>query len=128
MAITNCPRCGKHQQWDPFEDPHCAACREVLALMQWLLALMRELATLAHWDDRAASLEPEAAERSREALAGLRRRCEEWLRLAADTLEHRRTGGPLVPRLRIAPLVAPRIAEAMDVLEFVIPAVLAPPE
>ena len=120
MATSKCARCGTQKQWEGFGNSHCVACRDALALSQWLHGLLRELAQLSLWDAQAAMLTGREQTKARRTLDGPRRRLEEWLQLAAKTLESRRIGGPLVPRLRVAPLVQPRLHEVIDTLKFVI--------
>jgi hypothetical protein len=120
MPNTSCARCGRQKNWEAFGNPHCAACRDAAALARWLQDLLRELGQLAQWDAQAAALTGRELTKARRALDGPRRRLEEWLQLAAKTLESRRVGGPLVPRLRVAPLVAARLHEVVDTLKFVI--------
>lgn len=106
--------------WRPLADPNCAACRDAVSMTRWLHDLARELAQLEFWDTQAAMLTGREGTKARRALDGPRRRLEEWLQLAAKTLETRRMGGPLVPRLRATPLVQPRLHEVIDTLRFVI--------
>jgi hypothetical protein len=120
MPLKNCTLCGKPMESRPLADPRCTECRDALALSRWLNDLVRELAQLALWDANAAMLAGREAVKARRALDGPRRRLEEWLQLAAKTLETRRVGGPLVPKLRVAPLVQPRLHEVIDVLRLVI--------
>jgi len=120
MALKNCSRCTQPIHGRPSKDPYCNACRDLLALSRWLDDLARELARLAVWDAQAAMLAGREGEKAKRALDGPRRRLEEWLQLAAKTLETRRLGGPLVPKLRVAPLVQPRLHEVIDTLRFVI--------
>ena len=120
MALTNCSRCTKPIPGRPTADPHCAACRDLLALSRWLNDLVRELAQLTLWDAQTAMLSGRELTKARAALDGPRRRLEEWLQLAAKTLETRRLGGPLVPKLRVAPLVQPQLHEVIDTLRYVI--------
>lgn len=117
MAI--CGRCGIHHQW-AFDDGHCGPCHDAIELARWLGNLQRELSQLAEWDAQTAPLTGRDLAKAKRDLEGPRRRLEEWLQLAAKTLESRRTGGPLVPRLRVAPLVQPRLHEVIDTVKFVI--------